>query len=374
MKILIAPDKFRGTLTAMEAATAMAEGVRRYNPDWEVRLLPMADGGEGTAEVLTRATHGTMVRARASDPYLRYVGCEYGVSGDGTTAFIDLAEASGLQRLQPSEVNAMRTSSLGTGQLIFHALNQKYSRIVLGLGGSATMDCGTGIAHALGISFQDELHNVVSPIGGNLSKIEFIQSTKRHPGLSKANFIVLADVALPLLGEEGAMQFAEQKGVPEADRPRIAANLEHFANLMEANHGIVVRTPGMGAAGGAALSCMGLLGAKMASGAEFVMDVLQVPQAISESDLVITGEGSLDLQSLHGKAAISLSRAAQRQSKPVLAVCGRIGLSPELQLEAGITMSGALVGDAGAPLPQDSAKELALRTEELLRELAPKLR
>ncbi|MFN8393620.1 MAG: glycerate kinase [Bacteroidia bacterium] len=373
MKILIAPDKFRGTLTANEAAKAMAEGVRRYNPDWEVRLLPIADGGEGTAEVLTLASGGTMVSARASDPYLRYVACEYGVSGDGTTAFIDMAAASGLHRLQASEVNAMKTSSLGTGQLIFHALNRKCSRIVLGLGGTATMDCGTGIAHALGISFLDELQRVVAPIGGNLGKIEFIDISKRFPALNKANFIVLADVALPLLGEEGAMLFADQKGITEADRARISGNLAHFANLMEASHGTVARTPGMGAAGGAALGCMGLLGAKLAFGADFVMEALQVPQAISEADLVITGEGMLDDQSLHGKAAIALSRAAQRQSKPVLAICGKISLAPEQQQEAGITMSGALVGELDGQLPEDSARELAIRTEEMLRELAPKL-
>lgn len=373
MKILIAPDKFRGTLTATEAAAAMAEGVRRFNADCTMRLLPIADGGEGTAEVLTLASGGGFVDARASDPYLRYVGCRYGVSGDGSTAFIDMAEASGLARLQPGELNAMRTSSLGTGQLIFHALSRKCSRIVLGLGGTATMDCGTGIAHALGVAFLDELRSVVSPIAGNLSKIEFIESSKRHPALAKANLILLADVAVPLLGEEGAILFAAQKGVTEADRPRIAANLAHFANLMEADFGTVSRTPGMGAAGGAALACLGLLGGKLAMGSDFVLEALQVPQAISEADLVITGEGSLDDQSLHGKAAIALSRAALRQGKPVLAVCGRISMSPENQMREGITLSGALVGEKDGGLPVDSARELALRTEELLRELAPKL-
>ncbi|HEX2899651.1 MAG TPA: glycerate kinase, partial [Bacteroidia bacterium] len=157
MKVLIAPDKFKGSLTAAEAAAAMAAGVKRHNPAWSVQLLPVADGGEGTAEVLTAASGGSFVQARASDPFLRYVSCQYGVSADGTTAFINMAEASGLQRLQSHEVNAFRTSSIGTGQLIVHALGRKCTRIVLGLGGTATIDCGMGIAHALGISFLDEM-------------------------------------------------------------------------------------------------------------------------------------------------------------------------------------------------------------------------
>jgi glycerate 2-kinase len=374
MKVLIAPDKFRGTLTAAEAAAAMAEGVARYNPDWEVQRLPVGDGGEGTAEILTTAAGGSMVRAQAPDPLLRYVSCQYGISADGSTAFINMAEASGLQRLQPSEINALKTSSIGTGQLIYHALRtRKCNKIVLCMGGTATIDCGIGIACALGVAFEGELNQILSPIGGNLGKIEFIQTRNRTPELSRAQFVVLADVANPLLGEEGVLLYARQKGVPEADLDLVERNVQHFANLMEVQYGAISKTPGMGAAGGAALSCMSLLGAKLALGADFVLETLQVPKAIDTADLVIVGEGHLDGQSLQGKAAIAVSRQAQLQGKPVLAVCGRISLGLEEQLREGITLSGALVGGEDG-LPANSYQELVLRTEELLRELAPKLK
>ncbi|MBK9451214.1 MAG: glycerate kinase [Bacteroidetes bacterium] len=373
MKVLIAPDKFRGSLTAAEAAAAMAAGVARYNPDWTVQLLPVADGGEGTAEVLTAASGGSFIQARASDPLLRYVSCQYGISADGTTAFINLAEASGLQRLEPHEINAFRTSTIGTGQLIVHALTRKCSRIVLGLGGSATIDCGIGIAHALGIIFQDEFNGHLSPIGGNLPKIEFINARNRHAALVKTAFIVLHDVDNPLLGAEGAAMFAAQKGISSEQLPLLETNLNHFANLVEAQYAVVAKTPGMGAAGGAAMACMAFLGAKLARGSDFVLDALKIPEAIATADLVITGEGHLDEQSLQGKAAIAVARQAQHQNKPVLAVCGRISLRPDLQIREGITLSGALMGSEEAGLPVDSAKELALRTEELLRELAPRI-
>lgn len=373
MKVLIAPDKFRGSLTAAEAAAAIAAGVANYNPDWVVQILPVADGGEGTAEVLTAATGGGFVQARASDPLLRYVSCQYGVSGDGTTAFINLAEASGLNRLQSHEINGFRTSTIGTGQLIVHALARKCTRIVLGLGGSATLDCGIGIAHALGVNFLDEFNGHLSPIGGNLSKIEFVNARNRHPLLGKTTLILLHDVDNPLLGEEGAAMFAAQKGIPSDQLPQLEKNLSHFSNFLEAQFAVVAKTPGMGAAGGAAMASMAFLGAKLAQGAEFVLDALKVADAIADADLVITGEGHLDLQSLHGKAAIAVARLAQHQNKPVLAVCGRISLRPDLQIKEGITLSGALMGSEEAGLPVDSAKALTLRTEELLRELAPRL-
>lgn len=374
MNVLIAPDKFRGTLSAVEAAEAMAAGVKKYNPDWKVRMLPIADGGEGTAEVLTAASGGKMVKAQASDPFFRYVSCQYGVSADGTTAFIDMAEASGLQRLQPSEINALRTSSIGTGQLIANALNRKCSKIVLGLGGTATVDCGIGIAHALGVTFHEEEEQLLSPIGANLGKIESVNMRNRHVGLDRATLIVLADVANPLLGEEGALAYAAQKGVTGDKLVLLGEHLEHFSNLMEAQFGLVTKTPGMGAAGGAAVACLGFFNAKMAMGADFVLDALQIPSAIQWADLVLTGEGHLDAQSLQGKAAIAVARQAQIQSKPVLAVCGRISLSPVDQMKEGITLSGALVADAAGENPADSFRELTTRTEELLRELAPKLR
>jgi glycerate 2-kinase len=376
MNILIAPDKFKGTLSALEAAQAMAEGVAKYNPDWSVRLLPIADGGEGTAELLTHAYGGAMVRTQASDALFRAVTCSYGISKDGATAFIDLAEASGMQRLLPEEVNALRTSTIGTGQLIGHAISKKCKRIVLGLGGSATIDCGTGIAHALGILFLDDQHRMVSPIGGNLGQIEFIEDRARRLIPGKVELILLADVMNPLLGDEGVMHFASQKGIQGDNATLLAAKIRHFANFMEAKYGWAAKTPGMGAAGGAAVVCTTLLGGKIAPGADFVLDVLGANQAIADADIVLTGEGHLDAQSLLGKATISLARRAEAQGKPVVAICGQISLGMDEQMAAGIRLSGALYrGEADwEKVQHESYKELVLRTGEMLAEFAPSLK
>ncbi len=375
MKVLIAPDKFKGTLSATEAAAAMAEGVARFNPSWQVVQLPIADGGEGTAEVLTRASGGQMIRCRASDPLLRQVACEYGVSADGGTAFIDLASASGIDVLELHEINALKTSTAGTGEIIVHAINRKCKRIIIGLGGSATIDCGIGIAHALGAVYANDTKDRISPIGVNLSAIEFIHLDNLRPELKRIEILLLTDVDNLLLGEDGAMRYATQKGLPLHERAAMQAALEHFANLIEAQFNLSSKIPGMGAAGGAALSCIAILGAKMTAGAAFVMEALHLPQAIADADLVLTGEGHLDEQSLHGKAPVALARLAQTQGKYVAAICGQVSLAESAQRQAGIDLATGLfpVGVDIESVRKHVRAALVERTVEVLREMAPKL-
>lgn len=372
MNVLIAPDKFKGTLTAAEAAQAIAAGVAAFNKDWNVKMIPIADGGEGTAEVLRLASSGKNVRIQASDALFRPVSVEYAISEDGKTAYIDMASASGPQHLRPDERNAMRCSSQGTGQMIANALTKKCKRIILGLGGTATIDCGIGIAQALGVNFSGEDSNRLSPIALNLGKVEFIETIRRRFLPGDVELILLADVENPLLGEEGAMMFAEQKGVKGEAKIELEAYMTHFSNLLEAKFGTLAKTPGMGAAGGAALSCMAFLGGKLTSGSKFVLEMLNVDAAIADADLVITGEGKLDIQSLQGKAPIAVAKMAQKQGKQVLAICGKVELSPTEQQKAGISLSAALIND-GEPDPKTAAKQLEIRTIELLSQIAPSL-
>lgn len=375
MKVLIAPDKFKGTLSADEAAAAMAEGVARFSRDWQVVKLPIADGGEGTAELLARASGGSMVNVRASDPLMRSIGCTMGYSADGATAFIDMAAASGFASLDPQDGNPLKTSSLGTGQLIVHALTRKCKRIIVGLGGTSTIDCGMGIAHALGVVFMGEAGARLSPIGASLGKVEFISLDNLRPELKKVELLLLADVDNPLLGEEGAMFYAAQKGLATQERSNYHAALTHFSNFVEVKLGTVSKTPGMGAAGGAALCCVSLLRAKMARGADFVLEALQAQQAIDAADLVLTGEGHLDAQSLHGKASVALARLAQAQGKHVAAICGQVSLDASAQRGVGIDLAAALfpVGVDMAMARRHAREALVEQTLAVLQELAPRL-
>ena len=373
MNVLIGPDKFKGTLTALAAAEAIAAGVAAFNPNWNVKMIPIADGGEGTAQVLGLAAEGTVVRTQAADALFRPVTCEYMISKDGQTAFIDMASASGLQHLRPNEINAFRCSSQGTGQLVANPPTRKCKRIVLGLGGTATMDCAIGIAQALGIAFNDENGDRISPISGNLGRIEFIVTSHRRFTKGSLELLLLADVNNPLLGPEGARMFAAQKGLEGEDAELMESMMGHFSNLLEAKYGTIAKTPGMGAAGGAALSCMAFLDGKLTNGSEFVLDTLKIDAAIADADLIITGEGQLDAQSLHGKAPVALAKRAQQQGKSIYAICGKVNLDEKTLKIAGFEKAVALKAEAN-PNGVQAAENLKQKTIELLTSLAPNLK
>lgn len=378
MRILIAPDKFKGTLSASEAAEAMAEAVRRVHPDWEAIISPLADGGEGTADLLTQACKGRMRQTSVADPLFRPVGCQYGVSPDDSTAFIDMAQASGLSRLAPQERNPMRTTSLGTGELIAHAIGQRIPRIIVGLGGSATIDGGIGILHALGVHFLDERRTMLMPTGENVGKIEYIDTSKLRFRPERTELVLLYDTHVSLLGDngnEGVMTYAQQKGVKEKDYEVLRSSIAHFSNLLEVKYSTNPKTPGFGAAGGAALACSAILSVKLLSGSKWIMDQLEMDAVIDSVDLILTGEGSIDATSFQGKCLGELIRRAQIQNKPVIAVSGRSTLTKEALNDAGISDSATLVPpdtdpDLVSPTPY---LDLIEATVKLLKGMAPRI-
>ena len=375
MRILIAPDKFKGTLTAQEAAEAMAEAVRRHHPAWEAQLFPLADGGEGTADLLTQACGGTTITLSAADPLFRQVRCEYGLSPDGTTAFIDLAQASGLNRLLPRERNPMRTSTVGTGELISHALNRRVKRIIVGLGGSATMDAGTGILHGLGVQFKGEDMKMLLPTGGNMGRIEYIQTEGLRFRRGQAELIFLYDTHATLLGDsgiEGVMTYGPQKGLKKEDFALLNASFGHFANLVQSKYGTTRKVPGFGAAGGAAFAPSALLPIQLVSGANWIMDQLGIDEAIHAADFVLTGEGQIDQTSLDGKCLGALLERTTRQSKPLLAITGFSQLSTSELQKAGLAGVETLSASPDT-IPENPYQALRDATTHLLQTLAPRL-
>lgn len=378
MRILIAPDKFKGTLSAADAAEAMAEAVRRVHPTWEAIIMPLADGGEGTADLLTNACKGRFQQTSVADPLFRPIGGHYGVSPDGSTAFIDIAQASGLTRLAPAERNPMRTTSLGTGELLAHAMTQRIPRIILGLGGSATIDGGIGILHALGVQFLDEHRKMLLPTGENVGKIEYIDASKLRFRADRTELILLCDTHASLLGDngaEGVMTYARQKGLKDKDYEVMRSSIAHFSNLLEAKYGTQPKTPGFGAAGGAALACSALLTVQLLSGAKWIMDQLQIDAVIDGADLILTGEGCIDATSFQGKCLHELLNRAKQQGKPVVAIAGRSTLTPEDLQAAGIQASATLLPESAAEGEVSPSPYLDLieATVRLLKDMVPRI-
>ncbi len=344
MNILIAPDKFKGSLTAPEAARAIAGGIRRYRPDAELTLMPLADGGEGTAAILTRATGGTLFTLPVNDALMRPVLATYGVSGDGRTAFVEMAEASGLQRLAPADYDPLRASTFGTGELIRAALVRSVSTIILCIGGSATNDGGTGMAAALGVRFYDDRNQLLPPNGGNLIQIRRVDSSQLLPAVRTTTFRVACDVQNPLYGPNGAaFVYAPQKGAATGQLPLLDAGLRQVAAVVRVDANEVADEPGSGAAGGLGFGARVFLGADLQPGFALVADALNLQQHIAESDLVITGEGRLDAQTLSGKVIRGLTQLAEPLRVPVVAFCGTLDLSPEQSRTLGLHFAQSIL-------------------------------
>jgi glycerate 2-kinase len=331
MNILIAPDKFKGSLTARQVCESVAHAVLEKHPSWTVQQCPMADGGEGTSEILTALSGGKRISAQARDPLFRDMETGYGISPDGTTAFIDTASASGLQLLKPQERNPRLTSTVGTGDLIAHALRSGVKEIIVGCGGSATNDGGIGLANALSVSFLDSDGHELRPIGDSLSRIHSINRDHAMKEIAGCRFILLSDVDNPLTGLDGAAHtFATQKGANPADIEILDRGLEHFARVMEQLGLGAANFPGAGAAGGLPVSAHILLNATLKPGAEFIMKQFNLADQIKQADLVITGEGKLDQQSLHGKVVSGIAAVCRTQQKKLWIICG-INELPENQ-------------------------------------------
>lgn len=377
MRILIAPDKFKGSLTAAEAASAMAEGALRVYPDAVTTQFPVADGGEGTLDAAIAAGYEERNNAVVG-PILKPVGASWGIRKDsfgGVTAVIETAMASGLAHMEPTPENSLRAHSYGCGQLIAAALDAGATEIVLGVGGSAMSDGGSGALRALGLKPLDTAGNVVPLGGGSLADAVALDVSELDPRLSAVKFRIAVDVRNPLYGPEGAAHvFGPQKGADEDAVEKLDAGLRNWASLLRETTGRDVNVPGAGAAGGFPASFLAFTDAALEGGFALVAGLTGLASHLSEADLVITGEGSMDEQSLTGKAPIALADAASVHGIPVIAVAGRITVTPEDLAKHGIVAAAQLLDVAqrkdGVPDVADAvanaAKYLAWATSQVL--------
>jgi len=338
MRLLIASDSFKHALPAGEVCRTLARGLSTGFPSALCRELPLSDGGEGTAALLTRNAGGETIRQMVEDPLARPVEAAWGWNAAEKTAFIDLASASGLERLKAGEQQPLHTSTFGTGQLLRAALERGAEKILLGLGGSATHDLGLGMAAALGCRFFDEQDQEVRPNGLALRRIRRFDTRGIAPRWKRIQLMVLCDVDHLLLGPKGAAHtFAPQKGAGPADVDELERGSRQAAKLLEEYTGQPVSTlPGSGAAGGAAAGALALLGGRLHSGIQLVLDQVHIDEHLAWCQLVLSGEGQLDETSLQGKVVGGLLEAAKRHHRPMLVLGGRIDLSARQWSAAGI--------------------------------------
>lgn len=333
LRVLFAPDSFKGSLSSVEVARALAEGWRRARPRDEVLLAPLADGGDGTVDAVAASAPPGMKRRRieVDDPIGRMIAAEYLTLGDGTVAVVELAAASGLARLGPGELDPGRASTDGTGTLLLDAIADGAQRIVLGLGGSATTDGGSGILRRLGARILDADDHDVVPGGAALARVARLDLSGLAPALADVHLVVASDVHNPLLGPRGtAAVYGPQKGASPAQIMELDAALTHWADVLEATAGRPIRdVPGTGAAGGSLAALLAiedrLAGIEVRSGVEVVMELTGFEERLQRSDLVVTGEGQLDAQTAYGKTMAGVARRARDAGLPVVAVVGSIG-------------------------------------------------
>ncbi len=338
-RVLVAADKFKGSLTAVEVAERVTAGLRRVVPDVRVETLPVADGGDGTVAAAVAAGFERR-EVRVAGPLGDEVTAAYALRED--TAVVEMAEASGLQRLPEGVLAPLTSSTHGSGEVLRAALDAGARTIVFGVGGSATTDGGAGMLAALGARFLDADGEPVAPGGGGLAALASADLTGLDPRLADVELVLASDVDNPLTGPKGAPAvYGPQKGASPDDVTALDAALAHFAKVLEQTEGVGARaaeyaaSPGAGAAGGIGFGAM-LLGARFRPGIEVMLDVLGFAPALERADLVITGEGSLDEQTLHGKAPAGVAAAARAAGKEVVAVCGRLALPAETLGRAGI--------------------------------------
>lgn len=332
MKILIAPDSFKDALPALKVCEAIQRGILTASPNAEVRLFPLADGGEGTAEVLAWHMGGEMKECEVNDPLFRPVRAQFFLlpkGASGKMAFVEMAQASGLQLLSPTERNPLKTSTFGTGELILEAMRHGATEIYLAIGGSATNDAGMGMAAALGWRFLDELGAELEPVGGNLSRVVSLKPPS--PDLSLPKITVLSDVTNPLFGPTGAAQvFAPQKGADAVAVKSLDDGLRHFSAIVEKWTGQdFSQEKSAGAAGGLGFGALAFLAASIQPGAETLMELLDFEAVASKMDLIATGEGKLDSQTAGGKLLSAVGAVSKITKVPTIAICGKLEADAE---------------------------------------------
>ena len=325
--MLICPDAFKHSLSAWEAGKNLASGLKQVVSEATVNILPLADGGEGTVKALVDATKGSLIQTRVHDPLMRQTTASFGILGDGHTAAIEMAAASGIELLKPNERDPLQTTSYGTGELIRAALDHQCTRIILGIGGSATIDGGAGLLAGLGATFLSDEQKVLTPSGGNLDRIRHINLDNLDTRLKKTRIQIGTDVDNPLTGDQGAATvYGPQKGAGPKEVSQLEHNLQCYAKLLEKVTGKNFQTlPSSGAAGGLAISLLAFTPASLKSGFQVIAEQTDLEKHIAQSDLIITGEGKIDRQTRYGKTAYGVAQLAKKHHKPVIAVAGAIG-------------------------------------------------
>jgi glycerate 2-kinase len=350
LNILICPDKFKGSLNAQGVCTAISAGLLSIDPNVTIQSVPLADGGEGTCDLLTEWNEGTQIEVEVHGPLFAPVTAHYGISGDGNTAFIEMAVASGLMLLEPHQRNPLVTTTLGTGEMIVDALRRNVKKIIMGLGGSATNDAGIGMASAFGYEFCDAEGEALKPTGENLIHMRQIKMTGVNPLAGNARVVALCDVTNPLYGPAGAaFVYGPQKGADDQAVKLLDAGLRNFRRIVHKYLKTSVDFPGAGAAGGLGAGARVFLQATIEKGVNYIMQNTRIVEKINKADLVITGEGRIDQQTFSGKVVSEVISLARKAGKPVIAVCGKCDISREETQAHGLLKVISLVDAQTSP-------------------------
>ncbi|WP_429946130.1 glycerate kinase [Bibersteinia trehalosi] len=377
MKIIIAPDSFKESLTALEVANAIEQGFKHVFPYAEFCKVPMADGGEGSVQSLVDATNGSLVEVEVTAPLGNKTTAFFGLSGDKQTAFIEMAAASGLHLVPFEQRNPLTTTTFGTGELIKAALDYGVKKIILGIGGSATNDGGIGMLQAVGFSFKNAKGEEIGFGGGALNQIDTISLEKRDPRLTQVEFEVACDVDNPLCGERGAAAvFAPQKGATASMVTLLDNALAHFANIVRQKLDIeIADKAGAGAAGGMGAGLLLLPKVQLKAGVQIIIEATNLAEKIQNADLVITGEGRMDAQSIAGKTPIGVAKLAKQFGKPVIAIVGCLRDDYPVVYQHGIDAVFPIIKQLGSleETLQSGKENLCSCAENVARLLALKL-
>jgi glycerate kinase len=370
MKIVIAPDSFKESLSALEAAEAIEKGFKRVLPDAEYVKVPMADGGEGTVQSLVDATGGKMIFKTVTGPLGEPVDAFFGILGNKTTAVIEMAAASGLHLVPKEKRNPLLTTTRGTGELIAAALDHGVNHIIIGIGGSATNDGGSGMAKALGAKLFDHNGREIGEGGGSLAALASIDLAELDPRLEDVKIEVACDVDNPLTGERGASAiFGPQKGATPEMVAQLDRNLGHYAAIIERDLGKKINdVPGAGAAGGLGGGLLAFLPAELKRGVDIVIEATNLSQIVADADLVITGEGKIDGQTIFGKTPIGVAKTAKKYGVPVVGIAGNVSRDSHVVHQYGIDAVFSIV--PGVILLEDALKNAAEYVERTAANIA----
>ena len=362
MKIIIVPDSFKGSLSAIEAANAVNRGVKKAFNEAETVLLPIGDGGEGTMETLVAATGGEIRKVLVTGPMNNQVEAAYGILGDGNTCVIEMASASGLHLVPEEKLSPLQATTFGTGELIRKALDDGFSSFIIGLGGSATNDGGAGMLQALGLRILDAKGNEIGRGGEELSKVEQLDLTALDNRISGSKFIIASDVQNPMVGPNGASCiFGPQKGANAEEVELLDQNMTKWADHILKSIGMELHNkPGAGAAGGIGGAFQAFFPAEMKSGVDVVLDYIKLDEELEGADLVITGEGKVDSQTIFGKTPLGVAQRAKSKNVPTIIIAGSAGHGTEELHHHGVVSIHSIINN---PM---TLKEAIENAEQLL--------